>query len=130
MNVNVLIVDDSATVRQEVRAAIAGTGFNVVEAEDGEDGIRQIRDGEITCVVCDVNMPRKNGIQLVQEIKQDPQYADLPILMLTTEGAQERISQAKAAGAIGWIIKPFKPSLLVAAVQRLAQLTTECSLPN
>jgi len=122
MNANVLIVDDSATVRQEVRAAIAKSGFNIIEAVDGEDGVARIHTGNIDCVICDVNMPKKNGIELVEEIKQDPRYVDLPIVMLTTEGAQELIARAKAAGAIGWIVKPFKPALLLAAVQKLTQV--------
>lgn len=122
MSAKVLIVDDSATVRQEVRTAIASAGFTIIEAIDGEDGIRKIRGHEIGCVICDVNMPRKNGIELVEEIKQDPQYKDLPIVMLTTEGSQELIARAKAAGAIGWIVKPFKPELLLAAVQKLTRV--------
>lgn len=124
MKAKILIVDDSETVRQEVRAALAPAGFRIAEAIDGVDGVNQIQTDEIDCVVCDVNMPNKNGIELVEEIKQDPRFLDLPILMLTTEGSQDLIAQAKAAGAIGWVVKPFKQDLLLAAVRKLAQMSS------
>lgn len=116
----VLVVDDSATVRQQVTAALTQAGIDVDEAVDGLMGVKRIRSGGISCVVCDVNMPNMNGIQMVQEVKSDTQFASLPIIMLTTEGAKELIQQAKAAGACGWIVKPFKADMLVAAVKKLA----------
>lgn len=119
MSATILVVDDSATVRQQVSAAITLAGFKVVEARDGVEGKSKIEAGGVDCVICDVNMPNKNGIELVEEVKADPRHTKLPIVMLTTEGAKELIARAKKAGASGWIVKPFKADLLVSAVQKL-----------
>ncbi|MCD0461076.1 response regulator [Roseiconus lacunae] len=119
MSTNVLVVDDSATVRQQVCAALSQAGLDVSEAVDGVDGVAKIKSGDVDCVVCDVNMPNKNGIEMVAEVKKDVKYAGLPIIMLTTEGAKDLIAKAKAAGACGWIVKPFKADMLVAAVKKL-----------
>jgi two-component system chemotaxis response regulator CheY len=115
----VLVVDDSATVRQQVSAALTQSGFQVREASDGVEGKSRIEAGGIDCVICDVNMPNKNGIEMVEEVKSSAAHKKLPIVMLTTEGAKELIERAKKAGACGWIVKPFKADLLVAAVQKL-----------
>ena len=122
MSATVLVVDDSATIRQQVGAALSVTGLEIVEAADGVEGLKRIKAGGINCVVCDVNMPNKNGIEMVEEVKKDTAFASLPIIMLTTEGAKDLIVRAKAAGASGWIVKPFKPEMLVAAVNKLAGL--------
>jgi two-component system chemotaxis response regulator CheY len=117
----VLIVDDSATVRQQVAAALTNAGFEVVEAADGQIGADMINaDGSISIVICDVNMPRLNGIDMVLSVKSNQKHANLPILMLTTDGQPALIKKAKEAGARGWIVKPFNPAQLVAAVQKLA----------
>lgn len=119
MSATVLVVDDSATVRQQVGSALKLAGFSVVEAADGVEGKARVSAGGVNCVVCDVNMPNKNGIELVEELKKDPAHKALPIIMLTTEGAPQLVQRAKAAGASGWIVKPFKADLLVAAVRKL-----------
>jgi two-component system chemotaxis response regulator CheY len=117
----VLVVDDSATVRNEVVSILTPAGFDVVEADNGEAGAEIIgSDRRIALVICDVNMPRMNGIEMVQRVKAEPSNGDLPILMLTSEGEPSLIKQAKAAGARGWVVKPFNPAHLVAAVQKLA----------
>ncbi|MCL4107039.1 UNVERIFIED_CONTAM: hypothetical protein GTU68_050270 [Idotea baltica] len=116
----ILVVDDSATVRQQVTAALTQAGLEVDEAVDGLAGANRIKSGGISCVVCDVNMPKMDGIEMVTEVKSDSRFANLPIIMLTTEGAKELIQKAKAAGACGWIVKPFKADMLVAAVKKLA----------
>ena len=115
----VLVVDDSATVRQQVSMALTQAGIAVLEAVDGIDGANQISSGGIDCVVCDVNMPNMNGIEMVEKVKSENRFSDLPIIMLTTEGAKDLIAQAKSAGACGWIVKPFKADMLVAAVKKL-----------
>jgi two-component system, chemotaxis family, chemotaxis protein CheY len=116
----VLIVDDSATVRQQVRVALTEAGFDVVEAVDGEDGLLKLRtDAEIRAVICDINMPRKSGLDLLEELRRGDSNALVPVLMLTSEGQSELIQRAKVAGAKGWMVKPFKPHLLVAALQKL-----------
>ena len=119
MSAQILVVDDSATVRQQVSSALKLAGFQVVEACDGNDGKSKIHAGGIDCVVSDVNMPNKNGIEMVEEIKSEAAHKKLPIIMLTTEGAPNMVQRAKSAGATGWIVKPFKAELLVAAVRKL-----------
>ncbi len=116
----VLIVDDSATIRQQVRLALSQAGFDVVEASDGEDGVAKIRgDASIAAVICDVNMPKKSGLELIEEIKAGGANSGVPIVMLTTEGQPALVQRAKEAGAKGWIVKPFKANLLVAAMLKL-----------
>jgi two-component system, chemotaxis family, chemotaxis protein CheY len=117
----ILIVDDSATVRQQVRAALVSC-FEVVEASDGVEGLEAIvgRD-DLAAVICDVNMPRMGGLELLQLAGAKGKLVGLPILMLTTEGQPALVKQAKAAGAKGWIVKPFKPELLMAAMRKLAE---------
>ena len=121
MGSTILVVDDSATVRQQVTTALVQVGFEVVEAADGRIGKHRIEAGGISCVICDVNMPNMNGIEMVQAVKSDSVNASLPIVMLTTEGAPDLIKQAKQAGASGWIVKPFKADMLVAAVEKLTR---------
>jgi two-component system chemotaxis response regulator CheY len=114
----ILIVDDSQTVRQQVSNALQGAGFDVVEAADGQEGLEQLAaHADVAAVICDVNMPRMNGLELVEAMKG--RTATVPVVMLTTEGQAELIQRARAAGARGWIVKPFKPDLLVAAVRKL-----------
>ena len=116
----VLVVDDSATVRQQVRMALSRSEFEVVEAVDGLDGKQKLdTNRDISLVICDVNMPRMNGIEMLEVVKSQPRHARLPVVMLTTEGQPALIQRAKRAGAKGWIVKPFKANLLVAAAHKL-----------
>jgi two-component system, chemotaxis family, chemotaxis protein CheY len=114
----VLIVDDSQTVRVQVAKALSGAGYEVLEAIDGVDGQDKV-DESVDMVICDVNMPRMNGLEMLEAIKRDGKNATLPCLMLTTECQPQLIERAKRAGAKGWIIKPFKAELLIAAVTKL-----------
>jgi two-component system, chemotaxis family, chemotaxis protein CheY len=115
---NILVVDDSEVVRQQVSLALRSAGFVVFEAVDGVDGAEKIFATPcVALVVCDMNMPRMDGIRMLETVL--PERPDLPILMLTTEGQPELVSRARKAGAKGWIIKPFKPDSLVAAVRKL-----------
>ncbi|HEY3667462.1 MAG TPA: response regulator [Polyangiaceae bacterium] len=116
----VLVVDDSATVRQQVRAALGSGDFLLMEAGDGTEGAEIINQfSDLAAVICDVNMPRMSGLDMVEAVKKDPKHTRLPIVMLTTEGQLELVQRAKAAGAKGWIVKPFKPELLLAAIRKL-----------
>lgn len=119
MSDKVLIVDDSNTVREEVITALSALDNEVLEAGDGFEALQLIQSEAIVCVICDVNMPRMGGIELVAEVKQDPKYASLPFLMLTTEGAKESILEAKKAGACAWMVKPFVHDMLVRTVSKL-----------
>jgi two-component system chemotaxis response regulator CheY len=117
----VMIVDDSRSIRQHVNSVLSAAGYEVLEAADGIEAIQRIAATPgLSLVICDVNMPRMNGIELVSVVKDRPGNENLSIVMLTTEGQPELISKAKAAGARGWMVKPFKPDLLLATVRRLA----------
>jgi two-component system, chemotaxis family, chemotaxis protein CheY len=120
MNKKVLIIDDSATVRQQVRAVLSGADFDVIEAVDGIEGAEAIETvSDLAAVICDVNMPRMDGLEMLETVRKRPRSAQIPIVMLTTEGQHELVQRAKAAGAKGWIVKPFKPELLLAAIRKL-----------
>ncbi len=116
----VLVVDDSPTVRQQVARALMDSGFEVVEAGDGIEGITRIEaDDAIAMVILDINMPRMNGLEMLDKIKTTERSSKLPVVMLTSEGQRSMIERAKQAGAKGWIVKPFKPELLLGAVRKL-----------
>ena len=114
----ILVIDDSPTVRQQVGLALTQAGFQVVEAIDGVDGISKV-DASVSMLICDVNMPRMNGLEMVEKLRTDDRWKALPVVMLTTEGQPGLIERAKKAGAKGWIIKPFRADLLVATVKKL-----------
>jgi two-component system chemotaxis response regulator CheY len=114
----ILVIDDSETIRQQVKQALAATGYEIVEAIDGVDGLEKLRErNDLDMALCDVNMPRMNGLDMIAEVQRSG--PKIPILMLTTEGQPSLIKRAREAGAKGWIVKPFKPELLVAAVTKL-----------
>jgi len=117
----VLIVDDSPSIRKEVAQALTKEGYTVVEAVDGADGIVKIGAEHPAAVICDVNMPRMNGLEMLETIRRQPEHATLPVVMLTSEGQPALIERAKRAGARGWIVKPFRTDLLVAAVATLVR---------
>ena len=118
MHKKLLVVDDSVTIRQQVAAALGPAGFEIVEAIDGEDALSKLRvTKDLALVLCDVNMPRLNGLDLLDAANK--QGFSVPFVMLTTEGQPDLIARAKSSGAKGWIVKPFKPELLVAAVRKL-----------
>jgi len=115
----ILIVDDSETIRQQVAAALERAGFAVVEAIDGVEGLEQAQEHQFDLAILDVNMPRLNGLEMLERLKVDPKFSKLPVLMLTTEAQQSMIERAKKAGARGWMIKPVKMDLLVGTVAKL-----------
>jgi len=122
MGKRILVVDDSATMRQQVSQALLDAGFEVIEARDGHEGLEAIKKtDDLAMVICDVNMPHMDGIEMVTLAKQDAANADLPIVMLTTEGQPALIRKAKEAGASGWIVKPFNSERLVAVVRKLSE---------
>jgi two-component system chemotaxis response regulator CheY len=121
MGKKVLIVDDSRTIRQQVSFTLSKGGYDVVEAEDGRDGIEKLKaNPDVAMIVSDVNMPNMNGLEMVEAISADAAAPKPPIVMLTTEGSGEMIARAKQAGAKGWLVKPFKPDQLIAVVAKLA----------
>jgi two-component system chemotaxis response regulator CheY len=119
MSKSILIVDDSASIRQVVSITLKGAGYDVIEAVDGKDGLTKLDGRKIHLIISDVNMPNMDGITMVKEIKQMPSYKFTPIVMLTTEGSDDKKQQGKAAGAKAWIVKPFKPAQMLQAVSML-----------
>jgi two-component system chemotaxis response regulator CheY len=120
VSVTILVVDDSATIRQQVSTALEQAGFATLEAADGQDGLAQIEaNRDIAMVVCDVNMPVMSGLEMVETVKRKQEHQALPILMLTTEGQPALIKRAKEAGAVGWIVKPFDANHLVLTARKL-----------
>ena len=118
----ILVVDDSSTVRQQVSLALSQAGFSILEAADGREAIAAIESNRhIAMVVCDVNMPVLNGLEMVEQVKSRPEHKALPILMLTTEGQPSMIKRAREAGAVGWIVKPFDANQLVQATRHLTK---------
>lgn len=116
----IVVVDDSQSIREEVASLLRKNGYEVLTALDGLDGARKIASlPDVALVLCDVDMPRMNGFELLMSMKQDPKLAAVPIVMLTAEGQPSLIARARAAGAKGWIVKPFKPELLTETVRRL-----------
>jgi two-component system chemotaxis response regulator CheY len=120
MSNKILVVDDSRTIRQQVGTTLVRAGYEVVEAEDGVQGLREITARrDLALVICDINMPNMNGLEMLAAVKADAANASLPVVMLTTEGKTETIQQAKKSGAKGWVIKPFNPDQLLAAVRKI-----------
>ncbi|GAA0744006.1 response regulator [Dactylosporangium roseum] len=119
MSKTVLVVDDSASVRQVVTIALKGAGYEVIDAVDGQDALRKLNGQRIHLVISDVNMPNMDGITLVGEIRKQAAYRFTPIIMLTTESQEEKKRQAQAAGAKAWVTKPFQPAQMLAAVSKL-----------
>ncbi len=117
---NVLVVDDSETIRNQVSRALEEAGFGVIEAGDGADGLEQLANNDVALIILDVNMPILNGLDMLDRLKANPETASVPVLMLTTEVHQAMIQRARDAGASGWIIKPVKVEHLVNAVNKLA----------
>jgi two-component system chemotaxis response regulator CheY len=115
----ILVVDDSATVRQQVGSALTQAGYAVVEAADGVEGLQLLEKGGIAMIICDVNMPRMNGLEMLESLRRDVRHARIPVVMLTTEAQPAVVERAKKAGARGWIVKPFKPDLMIAAIGKL-----------
>ncbi len=119
MSKTVMIVDDSSSLRTVVSLALKRAGYDVVEAEDGQDAMSKLDGRKLNLIVSDVNMPRMDGIQFVTQVKQHPRYKFTPVIMLTTEGQDAKKEQGRAAGAKAWITKPFNPPILLDAVSKL-----------
>ncbi len=115
----ILVIDDSASLRKVVGMSLVGAGYNVIEAGDGKEALALLDGRQINMAICDVNMPNMNGIEFVVAAKKVSAYKFMPILMLTTEGQEEKKAQGKAAGAKAWMLKPFSPTQLVSAVAKL-----------
>ncbi|KAA6170708.1 response regulator [Pseudomonas veronii] len=116
---NVLVVDDSSSVRQVVGIALKSAGYDVIEACDGRDALGKLTGQKVHLIISDVNMPNMDGITFVKEVKKLANYKFTPISMLTTESQESKKAEGQAAGAKAWVVKPFQPAQMLAAVSKL-----------
>ncbi|MEK8050635.1 response regulator [Ideonella sp. DXS22W] len=119
MSKTVMVVDDSGSFRTVVKLALQKAGYGVVEAADGVDACSKLNGAKINLIVCDVNMPNMDGLSFLKHVKASPAHKFTPVIMLTTESQEAKKAEGRAAGARAWITKPFQPSQLVDAVNRL-----------
>lgn len=116
---SVLTVDDSASIRMAIRIALSGAGHGVTEAADGKEGLAKASASKFDMIITDLNMPNMNGLEMIREIRKLPIQAGTPIIFLTTESDDGLKSQAKEAGATGWLVKPFVPEQLVKVARKV-----------
>jgi two-component system chemotaxis response regulator CheY len=119
MSKTVMVVDDSTSFRTVVKLALQKAGYSVIEAGDGQDAVAKLTGQKVNLIVCDVNMPNMDGLTFLKHIKTLPPYKFTPVIMLTTESQEAKKAEGRAAGARAWITKPFQPSQLVDAVNKL-----------
>lgn len=119
MKKKVLTVDDSRTIRNMLLVTLNNAGFEIVQAEDGIEGLEVLEESNPDVIVTDINMPRLDGFGFIEGVRQNDRYRAIPILVLTTESDAEKKNRAREAGATGWIVKPFDPSKLIAAIERV-----------
>jgi two-component system chemotaxis response regulator CheY len=119
MGTRVLAVDDSLTIRQLIRVTLSRAGYEVVEAEDGAAGLQKASAETFDLVLSDINMPGMTGLDMLRSLRKLPQYKFTPVVLVTTESEPEKKQEGKAAGATGWIVKPFEPEQLLAVVTKV-----------
>jgi len=119
MSKTIMVVDDSASLRQVVGIALKGAGYDVLEGSDGKDAISKMSGKKINLIISDVNMPNMDGITFVKEVKKMAEHRFTPIIMLTTESQEEKKREGQMAGAKAWVVKPFKPDQILQAVAKL-----------
>lgn len=119
MTAKILTVDDSASIRLTTRVALSNAGYTVTEAVDGKDGLTKLQAGSYDLVVTDLNMPVMDGLTMIRELRKLPAHTGVPVIFLTTESDGEIKAQAKAAGATGWLTKPFDPENLVKIARKV-----------
>lgn len=116
---NILIVDDSASMRNMVNTTLMSAGHKVTDAEDGQQALDKSKVGTFDAVVTDLNMPVMDGITFIKNLRMLPQYKYTPVLLLTTESSMSKKLEGKAAGATGWLVKPFNPEKLLATIDKV-----------
>ncbi|WP_061240174.1 response regulator [Ectopseudomonas composti] len=119
MGKTVLIVDDSASIRQVVSITLKGAGYDVIEGCDGKDALNKLDGRKVHLIISDVNMPNMDGITFLKNVKQLPAYKFTPVIMLTTEAGEGKKEEGRAAGAKAWVVKPFQPAQMLTAVSKL-----------
>jgi len=116
---NILAVDDSSSMRQMVAFTLKGAGYQVVEAADGQEALNKAKSQKFDLIITDVNMPIMDGITFIRHLRGEANYKFTPMLMLTTESSADKKAAGKAAGATGWIVKPFNPDQLLNTVKKV-----------
>lgn len=116
---NILAVDDSSSMRQMVSFTLKSAGYEVAEAADGQEALDKAKQQQFDLVITDVNMPVMDGISFIRHLREEASYKFTPMLMLTTESASDKKAEGKAAGATGWIVKPFNPEQLLKTVEKV-----------
>lgn len=120
MSTRILTIDDSKTMRDMLMLTLAGAGFDVIQAVDGQDGLDVLVSEQVDVIITDINMPRMDGYEVIRNLRRNPAHKATPILVLTTESEAEKKNMAREAGATGWMVKPFDPDRLVATVRKVA----------
>jgi len=121
MGKTILIVDDSASMRQLVTFSLKSAGYEVISAVHGKDGLEKLKACKVDMIVTDLNMPEMDGISLIKSVRSNPASKFTPIVMLTTESQETRKQEGKIAGVSGWLVKPFKPEELVGVVKKFVK---------
>ena len=116
---SILAVDDSASMRQMVSFTLRNSGFDVIEAVDGQDALAKLGDRDVDLVLTDQNMPRMDGLSLIRQLRGLPRFRSTPILVLTTESGDDMKQAGRAAGASGWMVKPFDPARLLEVIGKV-----------
>jgi len=119
MTASILTVDDSPSLRMAIRIALNGAGYEVVEAGDGLEGLSKANATRFDMIITDLNMPNMDGLTMIRELRKSPAQCGTPIIFLTTESDDAMKQQAKAAGATGWLVKPFVPDQLVRITRKV-----------
>jgi two-component system chemotaxis response regulator CheY len=119
MSASILTVDDSPSLRMAIRIALTGAGYSVTEAGDGVEGLNAANAAKFDMIITDLNMPNMDGLTMIRELRKDPAQCGTPIIFLTTESDDAMKQQAKAAGATGWLVKPFVPEQLIKVARKV-----------
>lgn len=120
MTKRILTVDDSKTMLDMLEFTLKGAGYEVLQAVNGQEGLDVLAANPVDVIISDINMPVMDGITFIQELRKLPQNKSLPVLILTTESGQDKKDQGRAAGATGWIVKPFDPQKLLAVINKVS----------
>ena len=119
MKKTILVVDDSVTVRQQMRIFFTDKGYDVIEAADGALGLEQARENPVDLMIVDFNMPNMNGLEMIEEVRKLPTHPKTPIFVLTTASSRTLAARGKTVGATAWIVKPFKPEIVLQGVKKV-----------
>jgi two-component system chemotaxis response regulator CheY len=120
MTKTIMIVDDSASMRGLISMTLKNNGYEVIEASDGKEAVKRLSSaGKVDLIITDLNMPNMDGIQFIKTVKGDSKYRFIPVVMLTTESQDTKKEEGRLAGAKAWIVKPFKPEVLVGVVKKI-----------